>query len=401
LVPDFNHRVTGRLDCKAIRRVRRGQPIHWFFSSAPQAACLLSLESLPLESAPTSCKQHPRRGFTLVELLVVISIIAILIALLLPAVQSARETARRIQCSNNLKQLGIGLHHYHDSNRFFPPGLQYPAEEKENIRKNPNFGPNWVILLLPFLENQALYEQFNLSLPISHPDNRAVRGISLPVMLCPTEIYGTEKFDGRMFGEGDHWARGNYAASAGSGYLLENDRWDATWGAESPGWKNNQLRGVMGPNVSLAIKSIRDGASSTILAGEIRVGVSIHDRRGVWAMGTAGASCLFAYGFHADSNGPNACNDHADDIYGCCHLQQVSPGIDTLRRECMTCHCGSLNAQATVRSLHQDGAFVVFADGSVHFISDFIDCSGGPNAVWSRLISSSDGFHVDTTRLGY
>ncbi|MBI82642.1 MAG: hypothetical protein CMJ81_05560 [Planctomycetaceae bacterium] len=396
LIPDFDRRITGQLDSPASRLIRREQRIQRFLPTQVQAICPLSLVL-----APDSCKRHLRRGFTLVELLIVISIIALLIALLLPAVQSARETARRIGCSNNLKQVGIALHHYHNAHEIFPPGMSYPAEEKENIRKNPNFEPNWVILALPFLENQALYEKFDLNVPISHAENRAARGVSLPVMLCPTDIGGTEAFDGRMFDEGDNWARGNYAASAGSGYLLETDRWDATWGAESPGWKNDQLRGVMGPNVSLAIKSIRDGTSSTILAGEVRVGVNIYDRRGVWAMGTAGASCLFAYGFHADSNGPNACNDHADDIYGCCYLQQVTPGLETLRRECMTCHCGSLNAQATVRSFHQDGAFVVFADGSVHFISDFIDCSGGPDAVWSRLISSSDGFHADTTRLGY
>ena len=200
--------------------------------------------------------------------------------------------------------------------------------------------------------------------------------------------------------EGDNWARGNYAANAGSGYLLEGTRWDATWGPNSPGWNDARLRGVMGPNVSLAIGEIRDGTSNTLLLGEVRVGVNSHDRRGTWALGTAGSSCLFAFGYHSDAKCPNACNDNSDDIYGCCYLESTDPGLETLLRMCMPCHCGSNNAQATVRSLHTGGVLTCFADGSVHFIGDYIDCSGGSGAVWSRLIAAADGLPVDISKAG-
>ena len=354
---------------------------------------------VPPATKRTNLSSKPLLGFTLVELLVVIFIIAILIALLMPAVQSTREAARRIQCANKLKQVGLALLHYHGSYRIFPPGMQYAAGEP--VRSSPNFGPNWVIMVLPFLDQQNLYDQFDLNQVISHQRNRAARGVPLSVMLCPSDNGSRHKFDGKFNVEGDNWARGNYAASAGSGYLLEGNRWDATWGPDSPGWNDDRLRGIMGPNASLSIKDIRDGTSHTILAGEVRVGVTTRDRRGIWAMGTAGSSCLFAYGFHSDANCPNACNDNSDDILGCCYLQQTNPGVDVLRAECMTCHCGSLNAQATIRSLHLYGAFVVFADGSVHYISDFIDCRGGSEAVWSRLIAAADGLPVDSSHLGY
>ena len=344
-------------------------------------------------------KTDLRSAFTLIELLVVIAIIGILIALLLPAVQTARESARCLRCSNNLKQLSLALLNYHEHHEIFPPGMHYPAGEP--VRTSGNFGPNWVIMALPFLEQQGLYDRFDLTRAISHRDNLAPRSTQLSVMLCPTDGGLGNMFDGTRFGEGTSWARGNYAANCGSGYLLEGSRWDATWGPASPGWKDLRLRGVMGPNVSLRIADVKDGTSSTLLLGEVRVGVNRYDRRGTWAMGTAGASCLFAFGFHSDAKCPNACNLESDDILGCCYLKDTDPGIDVLIAKCMTCNCGSNNAQATVRSKHQNGVFTAFVDGSVHFISDYIDCRGGSPAVWSRLIAAADGLPVDASKVGY
>src|SRR5262245_17788905 len=101
-----------------------------------------------------------KRAFTLVELLVVIAIIGVLIALLLPAVQAAREAARRTSWKSNLKQLALGLHHYHDAHQILPPGGNFPPRANP-LYANP-IGPNWVISLLPFVEQPALYQQFAL-----------------------------------------------------------------------------------------------------------------------------------------------------------------------------------------------------------------------------------------------
>jgi len=341
-----------------------------------------------------------RSGFTLVELLVVITIIGILIALLLPAVQAAREAARRAQCTNNLKQLALAVLNYHQGFGIFPPGMQYPDSEIPAIRTSDKFGPNWVILILPNLEQQGLYDSFQLNKFISDPVNRTPRGTLLSAMLCPTDRGRQEKFGGGPGQEGDNWARGNYAANAGSGYLLEGTRWDSTWGPASPGWLDRRLRGVMGPNASVRIDDVKDGASNTLMLGEVRVGVNQYDNRGVWAMGTAGSSCLFAFAYHSDARCPNACNDESDDIEPCPYLRNTSPGLDALRKECMTCN-PSNNAQAAVRSMHVGGVFTAFCDGSVHFIGNYIDCRGGDEAVWSRLVSSADHLPLDMSKLGF
>ena len=125
-----------------------------------------------------------RQGFTLVELLVVIAIIGILVALLLPAVQAARDAARRSQCQNNLKQLGLAVLSFEAANRVFPEGSYHIRP----LAANPeNHFTNWAILTLPFYEEQALFDAYDNDLYNSHPDNRPVLRTPLTIHKCPAD----------------------------------------------------------------------------------------------------------------------------------------------------------------------------------------------------------------------
>ena len=342
-------------------------------------------------------------GFTLVELLVVIAIIGILVAFLLPAVQSARSSARRVQCMNNLKQLALGVLRYHDANEIFPPSGMWPTKRLLNLRHD--VGPNWVILTLPYLEQQNLFDSFALNLPISHFRNRAARSTSLAVMQCPEDIGHETFYEGvnttRRFGP--DWARGNYAANAANGWLGGNPGdLESVFGEDNrgfDGWLSHQRRGVMGPNVAVDLSQITDGASNTILLAEVRVGLNRRDRRGTWALSGVGSSALYLHGWHAamnmvgSANGPNDRSDESDDILGCLEiLAELGPGGRNLMiAEGMTCRLNRLNhGQAGARSQHVGGIFVAFADGSVHFIEDSIETSVRCCSAWDKLILSAD-----------
>jgi prepilin-type N-terminal cleavage/methylation domain-containing protein/prepilin-type processing-associated H-X9-DG protein len=205
-----------------------------------------------------------RRGFTLIELLVVIAIIAVLIALLLPAVQAAREAARRAQCVNNLKQIGLGLHNYHQSNDCFPPGGLNNIVGN-NSTENSEFAPH--VRLLSGLEGQALYNAANFSVGVINDvygeyANSTISLTRLQVFLCPSNPlptylmteWGAPLNQFNVIGN-------NYFASVGSG--LE---FDSAFSAAPP---NGVFQDGGAP---LGIRDIMDGTSNTVAFGEWRLG---------------------------------------------------------------------------------------------------------------------------------
>ena len=354
-----------------------------------------------------------RPGFTLVELLVVITIIGILIALLLPAVQSAREAARRLQCQNHLKQLGLGALNYESTFKAFPPASTWadliPGQTNStdiDEQNQDNLRANWAILILPFIEQQALYDHFDFSLPINHAANRDERGVELSVMMCPSDAYNRKKYDGtageQTSNHGDNWGRGNYGANGSLGFQSDSAHCTSYavtgigCGASQKGWGSSLIRGVMGANASVSVGEIHDGTSNTFMLLELRAGLTRYDCRGIWAMSGAGPSSVWAHGYIGDARGPNCIFSNSDDTANCGQLHTALGGESELVRKKMPCYEGtgsSPNRQAGSRSMHPGGVFACFCDGSVHWISDNIDTSGSVSraSAWDRLNLSNDG----------
>ncbi len=192
-----------------------------------------------------------RRAFTLIELLVVIAIIAVLIALLLPAVQAAREAARRINCVSNLKQVGIALHGYHDTNNTFPAG-GWIAVPTQPLTQNMNLG--WSAAVLPWLEQGPLYDGLNTSFTYNAPVNSTAGYTVLQIYLCPSEPRKTfwNSAPGDAFPSADADYGGMYGPR----------------GLSSPTFTNNPPCGPMIFNQAISLAQITDGASQTIHVGE-------------------------------------------------------------------------------------------------------------------------------------
>lgn len=349
-------------------------------------------------------------GFTLVELLVVIAIIGVLVALLLPAVQAARESARRQQCQSNLRQLSLGLANYESAIGAYPAAFEYPPNQNPSSLPITMFGPNWAVRLLPYIEQATLFNQIDKTAVVpgawpggkappsmSSPNNAAVRMAVVPSLRCPSDTeFGNVLTQVGTVANMSEWARGNYAANAGNG-AIQNGCDSCIAGADSKGWLDGRRRGVMGPNVAAKMKGITDGTSNTLMLGEIRAGVLRVDRRGTWALGQAGASLLAWFGQTGDDNGPNVCTPWSDDTFS---GALTDADKDLMTRECMPDQFDANDQkQATVRSVHPGGVNIGLADGSAHFISNEVDVGGLGQAVtsdnwnmsvWDTYIASAD-----------
>ena len=321
-----------------------------------------------------------RRGFTLIELLVVIAIIAVLIALLLPAVQAAREAARRSQCVNNLKQLGLAMHNYHDTIGTFPIGAMgvrslvsggiYPSKVAIGNQRR-----TWAFLMLPYIEQGTIANAINFSLPVNHAVNTTASTTSVKSFQCPSDpsagiLEGGTTLPRRM---------GNYCVNWGNscwGQDLKNNPFTGPF----PSTTNGTVSFGGAPfseDRSFGVQSILDGTSNTLLMAEVIVGV----------------------------NAP-AGDDHRGDVYNddynCGMFMAYTPPNTVFPDWMYSTYCQypfqqnppcKANATAyqffnAARSRHPGGVNALMGDGSVKFAKDSI------NYITWRALGSSQGGEV-------
>ena len=283
------------------------------------------------------CQTCPRssRGFTLIELLVVIAIIATLVALLLPAVQQAREAARRSQCTNNLKQIGLALQNYHESHRMFPPGY-VSTFDSAGTDLGPGWG--WAARLLPVLEQKPLFGTIRLDQPIEAATNATARTTSIKVYLCPSDTVrerwtaSTHDSVGNVTGTICDVASANYVGN---------------FGVTEPGIDGE---GLFFRNSDVAMRDITDGTSTTFAVGER----SQRWCEASWVGAVTNASLFPSSTSPALPFVQNASNMTLG------HTFEGPPNANGLE-------CNNFN------SLHSGGANFVFADGHVQFLGQSLD----------------------------
>lgn len=330
-------------------------------------------------------------GFTLIELLVVIAIIGILIALLLPAVQAAREAARRSQCVNNLKQIALACHNYIDQNSVLPPQCSGPILPTAGYAYDDGWGFGWHLSILPYIEQQPAFNAYNYSVKSRGPENSTVGYMQIGSFLCPSDDSKQQP--------AYPWGTSNYFGNNGGPGCIR--RFTGTMVAGSA-WTTHANLGVVG------LESIRDGTSSTALMSERLMG--IRDNSFLPTANSIDAK----RGFFELTNGPVA--DGNDSAAALAFLQQCKslPGTQQAANSLcigyiwvtgyyvhqtnfynhwgtpnmLACHnqtqeSGQVweasNGIAPPTSNHPGGVNIAMADGSVRFVRDTVS----PSTWWA------------------
>ena len=291
--------------------------------------------------------RRTRAGFTLVELLVVIAVIGILIALLLPAVQAAREAARRMHCANNLKQIGLALHNYHDAHKRFPPGTTVTVR----YMGHPNRGWSFLVQLLPYVE--ASNATAGIELMYDKDDkwlgDLGKRRVSL--FLCPS--YENPSFNnphpalGPVYGMDYYGVMGAKETGCPSppGARYPIIPIPPMWMDNGCGCGGHANTGILYPNSAVRIGDVRDGTSNTLMVGEIAWDT---EQFWPWTYGTS------------------------DGYVGVYSAKHVRHPINSTKSITGVPVPGNFN-DGSFASMHPGGAQFVFADGSVEFLSETID----------------------------
>jgi prepilin-type N-terminal cleavage/methylation domain-containing protein/prepilin-type processing-associated H-X9-DG protein len=309
-----------------------------------------------------------RRGFTLIELLVVIAIIAVLIGLLLPAVQKVREAAARAKCTNNLKQIGLALHSYHDANQRFPAGYidgnTTPTSTPDND-VGPGWG--WAAFLLPYIEQSSVYTQINFSQPVGVGVNAQVSQVALAIHTCPSDAFpqAVPVYDSSFSNPIVTIAHGNYVGCNGWEECFSNagGAGDGSGADGLTGGLGQSGNGLFYRNSRNNIANVTDGLSNTIFVGER----SSNHSPSTWTGAVAGGRCpaWMASLSPPYTPPPGPAYDNAD--FGEC----------LVLAHCNATHLPNADVPIfdpdTFYSMHPNGANFLFGDGSVHFLGSGIN----------------------------